>query len=43
MKALRIVYQDHNSMFDELLSKYGSFNIPDCNLQKLLIEIFTLN
>ena len=38
--ALRIVYQDHNSTFDELLAKDGSFNVHDHNLQKLLIEIF---
>ena len=39
-RALRIVYQDHNSRFDERLAKDGSFRIHDCNLQKLLIEIF---
>ena len=31
-RALRIVYQDHNSEFDELLAKYGSFKIHDLNL-----------
>ena len=39
-RALRIVYQDHNSMFEELLAKDGSFKIHDHNLQRLLIEIF---
>ena len=39
-RALRIIYQDHNSTFNEPLAKYGSFKIHDCNLQKLLIEIF---
>ena len=39
-RALRIMYQDHNSTFNEPLAKYGSFIIHDCNLQKLLIEIF---
>ena len=39
-RALRIVYQDHNSTFEELLAKDGSFKIYDRNLQKLLIEIF---
>ena len=39
-KALRIAYQDHNSTFNELLAKDGSFKIHDRNLQKLLIEIF---
>ena len=38
--ALRIAYQDHNSTFNELLGKDGSFKIHDHNLQKLLIEIF---
>ena len=39
-RALRIAYQDHNSMFNELLAKDGSFKTHDRNLQKLLIEIF---
>ena len=39
-RALRIVYQDHNSMFDELLAKDGSMKIHEWNLQKLLMEIF---
>ena len=40
-RALRIVSQDHNSTFDELLAKDGSFKkIHDHNLQKSLIEIF---
>ena len=39
-RALRIVYQEHNSTFDELLAAEGSFKIHDLNLQKLLIEIF---
>ena len=38
-RALRIIYQGHNSMFNELLAKEGSFRIHDRNLQKLLIEI----
>ena len=37
-RALRNVYQDHNSTFEELLAKEGSFN--DRNLQTLLTEIF---
>ena len=40
--ALRIVYQDHNSTFEELLAKDGSFKIHDCILQRLLIEIFNV-
>ena len=39
-RALRIVYQDHNSTFEALLTKGGSFKIHDPNLQRLLIEIF---
>ena len=39
-RALRIVYQDHNSTFEELLEKNGSFKIHDSNLQRLLIEMF---
>ena len=29
-----------NSTFEELLAQDGSFKIHDCNLQRLLIEIF---
>ena len=39
-RVLRIECQDHNSLFDELLAKSGSFKIHDRNFQKLLIEIF---
>ena len=39
-RALRIAYQDHNSTFEELLAKDGSFKIHDQNLQRLIIEIF---
>ena len=39
-RALRIVYQNKNSPFEELLAKDGSFRIHDRNLQRLLIEIF---
>ena len=39
-RALRIVYQDLNLTFDELLTKDGSFKLHDRNLQRLLIEIF---
>ena len=39
-RVLRIVYQEHNSTFEELLAKDGSFKIHDRNLQRLLIEIF---
>ena len=42
-RALRIAYQDHNSMFNERLAKESSFKMHDRNLQKLLIEIFKVN
>ena len=39
-RALRAVYKDYNSSFDELLEKDNSFKIHDRNLQKLVTEIF---
>ena len=39
-RALRIVYQDNNLTFEELLAKDNFFKIRDRNLQRLLIEIF---
>jgi len=41
-RALRIVYTDYNSSFEELLEKDGSFCIHHRNLQKLMIEIFKI-
>ena len=38
-RALRVVYKDYNSSFDELLEKDHSCNIHDRNLQKLVTEI----
>ena len=38
-EPLRIVYQDHNSRFDELFAKDGSFKTHERNLRKLLIEM----
>ena len=38
-RALRVVYKDYNSSFDELLEKDNSCNIHDRNLQKLVTEI----
>ena len=35
-KALKAVYKDHNSLFDELLEKDNSCNIHDRKLQKLV-------
>ena len=39
-RALRFVYKDYNSSFDELLEKDNSYKIHDRNLQKLVTEIF---
>ena len=35
-RAFRIVYQDSNSKFEELLAKHGSFKTHGRNVQKLL-------
>ena len=35
-RALRVVYKDHSSSFDELFEKDNSFKIHDKNLQKLI-------
>ena len=39
-RALRIVYKDFNSPFQELLIQDDSLNIHHRNLQKLVTEIF---
>ena len=39
-RALRIVYKDFNSSFQELLIEDNSLNIHHRNLQKLMTEIF---
>ena len=41
-RVLKIVYQDHNSTFNDLLAKDDCFKIHDRNLNKLLIEMFKL-
>ena len=41
-RALRIVYKDFNSSFQELLIKDNSSNIHHRNLQKLVTEIFKI-
>ena len=39
-RALRIVYRDHKSSFDELLAKDKSFTIHERNIQTLCIELY---
>ena len=39
-RALRIVYKDHNSTFQELLNKDDSVSIHHRNLQKLVTEMY---
>ena len=39
-RALRVVYKDYDSSFDELLEKENSYKTHDRNLQKLVAEIF---
>ena len=41
--ALRIVCDDHQCTFEELLERDNSFTIHNKNLQKLDIEIFKVN
>ena len=37
-KALRLVYSNYSSNYDELLKKGGSFSIRERNIQTLAIE-----
>ena len=39
-RALRVVYNDENSTFDELLTKDNSVEVHDRNLQVLITEMF---
>ena len=39
-QALRLIYKDHISRFEELLSKDGTFTIHEQNIQNLAIEMF---
>ena len=39
-RALRVVYNDESSTFDELLIKYNSVKVDERNLQVLATEIF---
>ena len=42
-RALRLVYTDYHSSYDQLLAKDGSFRIHQRNLQRLAIEIYKFN
>ena len=42
-RALRIVYNDQQCTFEELLERDNSFTIHERNLQKLAIEMFKVN
>ena len=39
-RTLKLIYNDHISSFEELLSKYGTFTIHGQNIQNLAIEMF---
>ena len=39
-RALRLVYSDYSSNFDELLKQDGSFSIHDRNIQTLAVKIY---
>ena len=39
-RALRTVYSDYNSSFNELLDKDGSFTFHQRNVQSLVIQIY---
>ena len=39
-RALRLVYTDYHSSYDELLKKDGSYRIHHRNLQRLATEIY---
>ena len=39
-KALRIVYSDYKSTFQELLDKVASFSVHHRNIQNLAIKIY---
>ena len=42
-RGLRIVYDDYNSKFEELLTKNGSFTIHHQNIQALGIEMLKIH
>ena len=43
-RALRLLYEDYDSSFEQLLEKYGSITVHQRNLQNLMTEIYkTIN
>ena len=43
-RALRVLYRDYDSSFDQLLARAGSVTVHQKNLQSLMIEIYkTMN
>ena len=38
--ALKILYEDYNSLFDDILAEGGSFNIHDYGLQQIFTGMF---
>ena len=41
-RSLRIVYNDYESSFEELLSRCNTFSIHDQNIHRLAIEIYKI-
>ena len=41
-RALRLVYGDYGSTFEELLEKDNSFTVHHCNIQTLCIELYNV-
>ena len=39
-RALRLVYSDYESMFEDLLTKDGCFTVHHYNIQTLAVELF---